>query len=178
MRKSPSIFTAVGVLDLGQSLAVTVTFLGILFAVVYLLNHSDQGELVSALDSPRNWVPILIVALGFIVYPIIMVGVGMRGIIQALSIHIGKRKWISDACSVQVPIINRSIEHNDYAEFKEQEWVCSLTIRIPEIIENEAAGGEICVGVNKRTYFKYEEKDVARVYYDPHDPLTFVFEGE
>ncbi len=178
IRKSPSIFTATGVLDLGPALAVTVIFSGILFAVVYLLNISDQIELIAALQSPRNWIPVLIVVLGFIVYPIIMVMVGIRGILQALSIHIGKRKWISSAGSVQAPIINRSIEHNDYAEVKEQEWLCSLTIRIPAILENRAAGGEISVGVDKRTYLKYEEKDVARIFYDPHDPLTFVFEGE
>lgn len=177
-RKEPAIFNASGVLGLGPAIAVTLIYLAILFGLVFLINHSDRNDLTDSFQDPRTWVPIFLVSLGFIVFPVVMVVIGLRSIFQYLSINLEKRRWISGAHSLQVPITARSREYDEYAEVKEQEWHCTLTIRMPVLTENGIEEQEIPVSVNDRTYSAHLNKDVVKIFYDPDDPLMFVFEGE
>jgi hypothetical protein len=150
----------------------------ILLPVLYLVYLTDRFDPIADIRRWSDWIKFLLLFLVCFLAPIIYILMGIKGIVSGLSTYHTKRKWISSATCAQVSIIDRHAERNDYAEYREEEWYCDLAIRMPSIIENVTGEQIVWAGVNQRVYQRYKNKDVARIYYDPTNPLAFMIEGE
>lgn len=101
-----------------------------------------------------------------------------NGVATIISNNARRNRWLKQASRSQVKIADRKEEYNEYAETREEMWVCSLAILWPPSTEGEQHGQVAWLRVSRRVYDRYRAQDVAHILSDPSDSNVFIFEGE
>jgi len=118
---------------------------------------------------------------GVIVYsliPIALIWDSLRAIVDNGLCYSKKRAWIKNAVRVQVPIVNRIIEYDDYAETREAYSNCELAVKHSCPTVNSTHDQVIWAKVSDHIYHKYKSQDFVYILYDSQNPYSFIIEDE
>lgn len=89
-----------------------------------------------------------------------------------------KDAWIENAVCIDVPIVERKAEYNEYAEFREDEYTCEFALRLPVEITHAPVEQVDWVNVSSSLYNKYSDQNSVVIYYSTDNPAMFLLAGE
>lgn len=89
-----------------------------------------------------------------------------------------KKKWLRAALRCRAEIVDRSAEPNEYAETVEQEWICTITLKLLDEFAAALPEPLVQASVTIGTYKRCRNKTIIRVYRSPQDANLLMIEGE
>ena len=103
----------------------------------------------------------------------------VRAILEQISALIKKNRWIKNAICMEAIIVDRKLEYDDYAEFREDQYHCELILAIPPLqSETDTNARNVKAFVSKKVYDWYVRRKVARVFFYTTDPLVIHVDDE
>ncbi len=149
------------------SIAMTLVGMGLLS---FMINQWRELNLQKFVSLPLCLLWILLFAA--------QTSLCLDGIETGISNIVKRKRWLKQAIHSQVKIIDRKEEYNDYAEYREEMWECSLAILWPPSTVGEQLGQVAWLRVSERIYYRYRDQHVANILCDPSNPNVFLFVGE
>jgi hypothetical protein len=164
-------------IKVGLALIILFTIIVILFDRILISNHLLIPKVAIILRQWYYWVILLFILSMFLLY--ILVGIGF--VITGVSFLIRRSNWIKNAVKTQATIVDRRMRHD--FKFGEDD---SYEVYIPELelkyipIKAKINSSELAIwaNVDKSIYEKYEDRDIADVYYSVNDPCEILIFGE
>lgn len=116
--------------------------------------------------------------IAFFIISIFLIFDGLREIVDNASVYRKKQAWIKNAVRAQVPVVDRTVEYDDYAETLEAYSNCELAVKHSSPTVNSAHNQIIWARVSDRIYHKYKSRDFVYILYDSQNPYLFIIEDE
>jgi hypothetical protein len=177
-RQKPTIFNNDVDANLRIALLAGIFHLSWFSVVLYAYLGTDRSEFIGILQTLPGLVVVLVFSSIFLLYPLLVSLVCVKGVADCVTIQKKKRTWQKNAASGWARIVDRKEEYNDYAESREEQWDCELAVIHPCTTMNSPGNPIVWVKVSDGIYNKYKDQDTAHIYYDLKNPYTFIIEGE
>ena len=120
------------------------------------------------------------ILIGLLFSPILAFQTYMSGkmVLAGTAILQRKKKWLRTAVRCLAEIVDRSEERNESAETLEQEWICTMTLKLLDEFGAALPEPLVQVNVTKGTYTRCRHKNIIKVYRSPQDANLLMIEGE
>jgi len=118
---------------------------------------------------------------GIILIPIMLAqgGMGIKLIVDGMSVLVKKRNWMKGTASAQAEIVDREAVITYSSNYESEDHYYGLTLKTAHIQATADSGGQIIkASVSKRIYDKYAHRKYARIFYCIADPFMFLVQGE
>jgi hypothetical protein len=124
--------------------------------------------------------------IGFVVLAVLFMPVllfqtwmGIKEVISGATILKIRKRWLTQTVRMQAAVIDRKCEYNEYAETRETEYSCEMTLKIPPPAAGSDADGRlIWAYIDKATYDRFAHRDSVPVHYSTTNPLVMLIDGE